>query len=559
MFAMKNLFARRLAREIRPSRFFLPILLCAALVSAALIACAAPNASPAPSAIPTQPRAVTFTTQPTAQNTATSAPTRAQTQATVPQPMQTKPRAHDTATPVPTPIPQTVAPELAPGVVAYESTVTINAYPYEKFWIEKRDPVSNVTFRAFNRDAYEAAQNSLRAEPKTFRAIVLENEYLKITLLPELGGRIYQIEHKQSGKKFLYNNPVLKPTRWGLSEQSGWLAAGGIEWAFPKQEHGYEWNAPWDARIERDASGVSVLLTDTTTSDRPRVQVRVTLPARSAYVAVSPRAENPTDKPQRVQFWDNAMLNLGASETLSPRTEFILQDAVLIHSTGNDWIPKEFVPAENATAPQAPVSFSNLAGRDLRVYKNWDNYLGVFAADTTQSDLAQAFVGAYNYETNMGFARVFTPQLTPGAKFFAWGPNFCCADLYTDARAEYFEMWGGINRTFFPDDDVILQPGETRAWSEYFIPLPDTNGIRAARQDFALNMQRDGDSVNLTAYAAAPRKGVLILKQGAREIQRWDIALDATRALSAQVKTSERPLTLELQDRDGNLLLQTAE
>lgn len=543
---------QRLARAIRTSRYLLPLAACAGLA-----ACAAPvTITPTPTftAIASPARRATQTLAPS------SPPTRAPTDTA------TRVRATPvTITPAPTieipsPAPASPAPiDLAPGVVAYESAITLDAYPYEKFWIEKRDPATNVPFHAFDRAAYEAAAPTLHAEPKTFRALVLENEYLKVVILPELGGRIYQITHKQSGKNFLYNNRVLKPTRWGMSEQDGWLAAGGIEWAFPTQEHGYEWNAAWDARVERDAQGVSVVLTDSNANDRPRVQVRVTLPAHTAYIAVSPRLENPTAQPQRVQFWSNAALNLGAPDSLSPDTRFYLpDDTVFIHSTANEWIPPEFIPHENATAPAAPLSFSNLAGRDMRVYKNWDNYLGAFAADAARGDLAQAFIGAYNYATQTGLARVFSPQLTPGAKLFAFGPNFCCRDVYTDDDAEYFELWGGPNRTFFADDDLFLQPGETRAWTEYVLPLPDTNGIGAALPDFAMNLTQDGERITVNAYAAAPRRGILILKTDAREIQRWDLDLAATQHLQAQLEITERPLQLQLQDHEGNVLLESA-
>jgi hypothetical protein len=539
---------QRLARAIRTSRFLL-LLLCAGLAACSV----SENVTPPPGTTATALHAntVTYTAIPTRAPTAppTDTPTRL--------PVTNPPAA--TTVPMPTLIaPSPTAVDLAPGVVAYESAITLAAYPYEKFWIEKRDPATNISFYAFDRAAYETAAPTLQAEPKTFRAMILENEYLKVVILPELGGRIYQITHKQSGKNFLYNNHVLKPTRWGLPEQDGWLAAGGIEWAFPKQEHGYEWNAEWNARTERDAQGVSIVLTDSNATDRPRAEVRVTLPAQSAYLAISPRIENPTSQSQRIQFWSNAMLNLGAADSLSPDTHFYLpDDNVWMHSTANEWIPQEFVPQDNALSPVAPVSFSNLAGRDLRVYKNWDNYLGVFAADSARSDLAQAFVGAYNYTTQTGLARVFSPPLTPGVKLFAFGPNFCCRDFYTDDNAEYFEMWGGPNRTFFADDDLILQPGEARAWTEYFVPLPDTNGIGAALPDFAMNLSGDDTHVTITAYAAAPRQGVIVLKQDAREIQRWDIDLAATQQLQAQLEIAERPLQLQLQDRDGNVLLET--
>lgn len=545
---MRTNLTQRLARVIRTSRCIFSLLTCAVFV-----ACAAP-ATRTPAVIPLATASIAPIVSPAA--SATFAPTFMLA--------LTPTRARATVTPSAVPAatatsapPAPTAVDLAPGVISYETAITIDAYPYEKFWIEKRDSASNIVFSAFDHAAYQAAAPNLKPEPKTFRALVLENEYLKVVVLPELGGRIYQITHKQSGKDFLYDNRVLKPTQWGMPEQSGWLAAGGIEWAFPTQEHGLEWNAVWDARVERDAQGVSIVLTDSRAADRPRAQVRVTLPARAAYIAVSPRIENPTAQSQRIQFWSNMALNLGAPDLLAPETRFYLpDDRVFVHSTANEWIPREFIPSDSAVAPAAPIAFSNLAGRDLRVYQNWDNYLGVFVANSAEGDLAQAFVGAYNHATQMGMARVFAPQLTPGVKLFAFGPNFCCRDIFTDGGGEYFELWGGLTRSFFADDDLILAPDETRAWTEYFLPLPDTHGIGAALPDFEMSLTRDGARVTVNAYAAAPRQGVLLLKHGDRELQRWELALDPTRHMQAQFETAERPLSLLLQDREGNILLE---
>jgi hypothetical protein len=65
---------------------------------------------------------------------------------------------------------------------------------------------------------------------QTYTLLVLSNDYLTVTLLPELGGRVYELIFKPTGHNELYRNPVLKPTRWGPPEQGWWLAAGGLEW-----------------------------------------------------------------------------------------------------------------------------------------------------------------------------------------------------------------------------------------------------------------------------------------------------------------------------------------
>lgn len=452
-------------------------------------------------------------------------------------------------------VPLAPAPTLPPAVIppaggttasvqVRESTVTFQTYPYEAFWQDKRDPATNIAFHALDRAAYDAGMRAFGVQPKTFRAVILENEYLALTFLPDLGGRLFQITYKPTRQTLLYNNAVLKPSPWGMAEQGGWLAAGGIEWAFPTREHGYEWNAPWSFEIVQDANGASIILRDSNASDRPRVQVTVTLPANAAYLAIAPRVENPTTTPQRLQFWLNAQLAPGAHGKVSPNTEFLFPtDSVVVHSTGDASIDPQSVPSLKETAPRAPVSLSNLGGRDLRWFRNWDNYLGVFAAD---AKLAQNFVGAYNHTEDVGVARVFPPDAAPGVKLFAFGPNFCCRDQYTDDGSQYFELWGGLPRTFFADDDVMLGAGETRGWTEYWLPLAQMGGLKNAARDAALNVTTDGATARLVAYSAIARAVVLVLKQNGQEIKRWNETLTPGRVWQAQVAAAGGAVQFEM-------------
>ena len=90
---------------------------------------------------------------------------------------------------------------------------------------------------------------------RTFQTIVLQNEYLELVILPELGGRIYQCRFLPTGQPLLYNSRVAKPTNWGPSDQGWWLALGGIEFALPVDEHGYLTAQPWDASVTRQGDG----------------------------------------------------------------------------------------------------------------------------------------------------------------------------------------------------------------------------------------------------------------------------------------------------------------
>lgn len=465
-------------------------------------------------------------------------------------PLPVPTRLDPTLTPLPTPTGTKPAPPAADANIYFE-TVTLDAYPYENFLRRERDPETNIWFQAFDRAAYEAAPRT--PQTKTFRAVILENRYLKLAFLPELGGRLYQITYKATGQTLLYNNRVLKPSPWGMPEQGGWLAAGGIEWAFPTQEHGYEWNVPWTFETEVSDAAAVITLRDSDAVDRPRMQIRVTLPAHAANFKIEPSIENPTTSPQRLQFWDNAQLNLG-TETVAQGAEFIFPtDRVWIHSTGNEWIAPDVIPAGDATAPRAPVSLSNLNGHDLRFYKNWDNYLGVFAAP----ELATNFVGAYNHDSDLGIARIFPPAQVPGLKLFAFGPNFCCRDAYTDDRSEYFELWGGISRTFFSDDDVTLAPGETRTWTEYWLPIARMNGLSAASADAAVSLQVRDNQAYVAACFAITRDVMLVLKENGTIIHTRHVTLTPTHVWNEQVPINTASVQLQLQDLQGNVIVAT--
>lgn len=530
---------------------FTKIVLLPTSVLLLLAACAAnppPLPTPTVNAINPSPSANTPAAEaPTA--TATYMPASTHTFTLAPAPTQT-PTRQPAITAVPTPR-ITVANAVSPLSVG-ESSVTFAAYPYEKFLQTRRDPSNNFSFNALDRAAYDAAASKQGATSRTVRAVVLENEYLRLTFLPELGGRLFQITHKPTNQNVLYNNRVLKPTHWGPPNQGGWLAVGGMEWALPVNEHGYEWGVPWSYSVERDANGATITLRDSAATDRVRAAIQVTLPARAAYIVVHPRVENPTGAPQRLQFWLNAQIAL-AAKNVSPNTQFSLPaSSVFIHSTGNKFIPRANVPRDDAASAAAPVAWPNIAGRDFSRYANWDNYLGMFVANPTTT-----FVGAYNYDSALGVARVFPPQSAPGVKLFAFGTNFCCRGEIGDDGSDYFEIWGGLPRTFFANDDVTLAPGEAREWSEYWLAFAGTGGLSAATRDAILALEFENGNAQVGAYSALARSGTLILLRDGSEIKRWAVTLTPHAPFTATTPASATSLSLRLVASDGTVIAQT--
>lgn len=451
-------------------------------------------------------------------------------------------------TPVNTP---TAAPEpVSAANVYYEATLSILTYPYADHLWQETDDRYGIPLWQLDRAAYEAIQPAptLRA----YRVLVVENEYLQLTFLPELGGRLYRCIYKPTGQNIFYQNPVIKPSRWGPltpAERNWWLAAGGMEWAWPVNEHGYEFGVPWDYAVQVTSEGVTVALWDSGAEDRLRLEVEVTLPSGRAAFIVRPRLLNPLAEDVRVQFWLNAMLTLG-SHTIALQTDFVLPGGtVVVHSTGDATL----------AAARAVMNWPVYGGRDLSRYANWRQWLGVFVEQPSQD-----FVGAYNHAAGLGVARVFPSQAAPGVKLFAFGSDFGDRAHYTDDDSQYFELWGGANRTFWPEDDVLLPAGGEIAWEETWLPFADVGGLTFANEAVVLYLARRQGEVDLGLSVSKPIQGRvrLLAGEGARARGIWEQAVSLLPGsplrqrleLPADV-AADAKIGLQLSDQAGNVLL----
>ena len=402
-----------------------------------------------------------------------------------------------TPTPTPTPSLRPVAtPTPVPRVRAYTQTITLLSYPFQPYLKAHLDPTYHFQVLSLDRGAYESS--SPTPQSLSFQAVVLENRYLQLIFLPELGGRLYQCVLKWSGQQVFYQNPVLKPSYWGpLSrEENWWLAAGGLEWALPLAEHGYESAISWSYTIERRADAITLVLSDTPSEERGaktrlQTEIRVTLPADQAIFIIEPRLHNPTGQTQSLQFWLNAMLTLGAS-SMTPNTEFVFPtERMIVHSTGD--------PA--LSGPHEVISWPVADGRDLAFYRNWHNWLGVFV-----SEVSHDFVGAYNHDSGVGLVRIFPMEVAAGVKLFGFGSGFGARQEYTDDGSEYFEMWGGPCRTFWPEDNLTLASGKSLQWQETWIPVWGIGGIGRPTADVVVRAGVVGNVIEIGVAATRARQ-----------------------------------------------------
>ncbi|MGC9395531.1 MAG: DUF5107 domain-containing protein [Anaerolineae bacterium] len=379
----------------------------------------------------------------------------------------------------------------------YTTTITLPTYPYAHYLYDAYNATYNMTYPVLDWISYNAANPT--PTPQDYELLVMENDYLIVTVLPDLGGRVYQLIDKATGENHLYQNPVIKPTHWGPPEQGWWLAAGGIEWGLPVDEHGYEWGIPWDWAAIIAGTGVTVTVSDSDATNRLRARIDLFLPAERAYLAVTPHIENPTGAPIAYKFWNNAMLAPGNTNKPAAGLEFIFNATEMaVHSTGDGRLPGAWPTVP--TGPDYRFTWPVYNGVDYSRLGNWREWIGFFEYPQAAAD----FVGLYNHENEAGVARVFPSGVVRGTKGFAYG---WAAPLdwhtWTDVESAGVELHGGVAPTFW--DTAHLGAGETLAWTEVWYPFNATGGMTAATREAALHCNKTDGDLAIALHTNAPR------------------------------------------------------
>lgn len=513
----------------------------AAASTATVVLPSRPAASSTPSA--TQPSTTPTLTTMTQTATTLPTPTAASTNAPV-----VSPTLAATSTPAPQPT-RATTPTAAPTVSLYERQITLNTYPFAAFQREVTDPVFNWSWRMLDRAAYEAAQP--QPTPQALREVVLENEFLRLGVLPDLGGRLIECYYKPTRHQVFYRNPVLKPSPWGPPGrdglEAGWLAAGGVEWGIPVEEHGYAWGTPWGYDTPQPSPDEATITVFQEPQGRLQISVDITLRAGEAAFTVRTRLTNATGQEATFKYWINAMLAPGGRNRPGPELRLILPiNEVTVHSTGDSTLPG---------SGQA-MSWPIFQGRDLSRLGNWRQYLGFFARPAA----AAGFAGVYDLAADEGLARVFPADVMRGVKFFGLGwSDPLPAALYTDDGSSYVEMHGGLAPTF--DQRVNLGAGETLYWEETWFPVAGIGTFVYADQDGAVNLRATAQGLQIAIYPVRSFSGKLTVSVDGAAIANLPVTLNPARpfdqviAVPANVP-ARAPVAVQLLDAEGTAILQ---
>ncbi len=319
---------------------------------------------------------------------------------------------------------------------------------------------------------------------KVYDAYFLENYYIKIMILPELGGRVQMAYDKIHKRHFVYFNEVIKPALVGLT--GPWIS-GGIEFNWP-QHHRPSTFLPVDAQIEQNADGsVTVWCSEVERMCRTKGAQGFTIYSDKAYLAIKVRLYNRTPFPQTFLWWANP--------------------AVVV----NDHYYSVFPPDVNAVfdhgkraVTEFPIShgvyykYDYAPGTDISRYKNIPVPTSYMAVHSKFD-----FVGGYEEHVQGGLLHVANHHISTGKKQWTWG-NGDFGQAWdrnlTDNNGPYIELMTGVYCDNQPDFSW-LQPYEEKSWTQYFMPYSQIGYVRNANKDVLLGFEvKDGKAI-LKVYA----------------------------------------------------------
>lgn len=335
---------------------------------------------------------------------------------------------------------------------------------------------------------------------KEYKAVFIENEYILVMILPELGGRIQRLYDKTSGTDVVYYNHVVKPALVGLT--GPWIS-GGIEFNWP-QHHRPSTFLPVQYRIQSNDDGSkTVWCSETDRMYGTKGMAGFTVYPGKTYLEIKGQVYNGTDLPQTFLWWANPAVPVNDyTRTVFPADV----NAVMDHGK------RAVSTFPIATGEYYKADYS--AGVDISRYKNIPVPTS-FMAHRSDYD----FIGNYDEQKEMGLLHVADHHVSPGKKQWTWGNgDFGRAwdRNLTDEDGPYIEMMTGVFADNQPDF-TWLKPHEEKTFVQYFMPYRKAGYIKNATEKACLNIEQESDGLKVTVCSSAVYEdcGVFVIEPSA--------------------------------------------
>ena len=373
---------------------------------------------------------------------------------------------------------------------------------------------------------------------KTYTAVYMENEYLFVMVLPEIGGRIQRILDKTNNYDAVYYNEVIKPALVGLA--GPWIS-GGIEFNWPQHHRPSTFDSV-DYTIQENADGsATILVSEIEKMHRTKGMAKYTLYPDKAYLEIKGQLYNQTDRPQTFLWWANP--------------------AVAV----NDYTKSIFPPDVHAVMDHGkrdvsrfPISTSTYykmdysEGVDISRYKNIPVPTSYMAYHSDYD-----FIGNYDYQKDAGLLHIADHHISPGKKQWTWG----CGEFgkawdrnLTDENGPYIELMTGMFTDNQPDFTFIA-PYEEKTFTQYFLPYKSVGAVKNATLDAAINLEVTDGKAFVSVYSPDKKEITVTLSGRIEKYINEKLEISPEEPFTSVVSLNddeETDLTLSVKDADGN-------
>ena len=417
-------------------------------------------------------------------------------------------------------------------VSVWQGTLTFPTY-------EEGPPDPNPPFDQFTTNRFNypyTLRNNLttRLVDHAWRAIYLENEYLKCSVLPDIGGHLYTCIDKISGKPMFYANPSIKKA--AIAYRGAW-AAFGVEFNFPVSHNWMTMSPVSFAFAKRDDGSASATVGNVDRVYGMEWTVELVLRPKSTVLEQHVTLSNRSDVRHRFYWWNNA----GVEAWDDSRIEY----------------PMRFVATHGFTEVHPwPVDQDGVDYSLLSNHKKGP--VSMFAYGTREG-----FMGVWNPHTNTGTVHYAEYEDLPAKKIWSWGVDADGLDwrkALSDNDSAYLEVQAGLFRN--QETYAFLEPRQVIRFSEYWMPVREIGGVSRANLAGVASLRRKASSLSVGFNANQPVPGASVsLFKGNEQVVHQVTDLMPEHAWTNEIPGADAgaKYTLEIRDSKGAMLLRQTE
>lgn len=343
-----------------------------------------------------------------------------------------------------------------------------------------------------NKATLEANRNTCVS--KSYTAVHMENDYLDVWILPEIGGRIFAAQDKTTGYDFFYRQHVIKP---GLIGALGSWISGGVEfnWPYHHRPSGF---MPCDFEIEEASDGCVICwLSEHDPIDRMKGMVGVVLRPDAAYLETRMRLCNRTGVTKSFLWWENAAVPVNESYQI-----FFPKDVTYVNF--------HYLDSRISYPIAGDATFNGIdmhTARDISMHKNTKDATSYFACASKYD-----FFGGYDHGAECGVVHIANHHISPGKKMFTWAYNQLAKtweNTLTDTDGQYAELMAGSYTDNQPNF-AWLEPYETKEFSQFWYPISKIGTPDYADLNLAIALHADSVRIQSTVNLGQATLEVLL-------------------------------------------------